>query len=150
MECTEDMLTSSGTASGLTPGSGTSETWLWWNLLESHRHTQSFLLPGESSILCHFCVCPSHLYFQFLSKTWILGSATRSPPTPAPFRPGTIPPTLLHPWDWLQVFSLPETHFPTNYQVPSMIHISALKYLFKIKTGLVASVFVPSAWDSSK
>ena len=59
----------------------------WVDLLESHYHIRSFLPPGESSVLCHFCVCPSQLYFQFLSKTRILGSAAHSghvtfPPPP--------------------------------------------------------------------
>lgn len=119
----EDVLTISATPSGLIPGSGTFETRLWRILLESHYHIQSFLPPGESSVLCHFCVCPSQLYFQFLSKTRILGSAAHSPLDPAPFRPRPVPPTPLRPCDWPQVLSLPETHLPTHYQVPSLIHI---------------------------
>lgn len=64
----------------------------FWNparvdLLESHYYIRSFLPPGESSVLCHFCVCSSQLYFHFLSKTRILGSAAHSghvtfPPPP--------------------------------------------------------------------
>ena len=123
IECTEDMLTISATPSGLTPSSGMFETRLEWTFSSLIiTYGPSFHPVNPASCVISVCA-PPNCIFNFLARHefWDL------PPTQAMSRS----PHPLHPWDWPQGLSLPETHLPTHCPVPSMIHISALKYLLK-------------------